>query len=84
MRPGTISPVFYTHPAAGIAVSCQEQGLLPVSQHALKYYWHIGYHGYEGIALDLDERECLVHDLGPHRAMILRNHGLLVGGRTIA
>jgi ribulose-5-phosphate 4-epimerase/fuculose-1-phosphate aldolase len=75
--------VVHTHTAAGIAVSCQEQGLLPISQHALKYYGHIGYHGYEGIALDLDERESLVHDLGPHRAMILRNHGLLAGGRTI-
>ncbi len=43
----------------------------------------MAYHGYEGIALDLDERDRLVHDLGEHRAMILRNHGLLVGGRTI-
>jgi len=75
--------VVHTHTAAGIAVSCQEEGLLPISQHALKHYGHIGYHGYEGIALDLDERESLVRDLGPHRAMILRNHGLLAGGRTI-
>ncbi len=43
----------------------------------------MSYHGYEGIALDLDERDRLVHDLGDNRAMILRNHGLLVGGRTI-
>ena len=43
----------------------------------------MSYHGYEGIALDLDERDRLVHDLGQNRAMILRNHGLLVGGRTI-
>ena len=43
----------------------------------------MSYHGYEGIALDLDERDRLVHDLGPNRAMILRNHGLLVGGRTV-
>lgn len=76
--------VVHTHTAAGIAVSAQEEGLLPISQHALKFYDHLAYHGYEGIALDLDERERLVHDLGQHRAMILRNHGLLVGGRTIA
>jgi ribulose-5-phosphate 4-epimerase/fuculose-1-phosphate aldolase len=75
--------VVHTHTAAGIAVAAQEEGLLPISQHALKYYGHIGYHGYEGIALDLDERVSLVRDLGSHRAMILRNHGLLVGGRTI-
>jgi len=76
--------VIHTHTADGIAVSCQEEGLLPISQHALKFYGHIGYHDYEGIALDLDERERLVASLGQHRAMILRNHGLLAAGRTIA
>lgn len=75
--------VVHTHTAAGIAVSAQKQGLLPISQHALKFYGHLAYHGYEGIALDLDERERLVADLGPHKAMILQNHGLLVAGRTI-
>jgi ribulose-5-phosphate 4-epimerase/fuculose-1-phosphate aldolase len=75
--------VVHTHTAAGIAVSAQKRGLLPISQHSLRFYGHMAYHGYEGIALDLDERERLVHDLGEHRAMILRNHGLLVGGRTI-
>ncbi len=75
--------VVHTHTAAGIAVSAQKQGLLPMSQHALKFYGHLAYHGYEGIALDLDERERLVRDLGQHSAMILINHGLLVGGRTI-
>ena len=75
--------VIHTHTAAGIAVSAQRHGLLPISQHALKYYGHLAYHGYEGIALDLDERERLVADLGPHDAMILRNHGLLAAGRSI-
>ena len=75
--------VIHTHTAAGIAVSAQRQGLLPISQHALKFYDHLAYHGYEGIALDLDERDRLVRDLGDHKAMILANHGLLVAGRTI-
>jgi ribulose-5-phosphate 4-epimerase/fuculose-1-phosphate aldolase len=75
--------VIHTHTAAGIAVSAQKHGLLPISQHALRFYGKLAYHGYEGIALDLDERERLVKDLGPHQAMILRNHGLLVCGRTI-
>ena len=75
--------VIHTHTAAGMAVAAQKHGLLPISQHALKFYGHLGYHGYEGIALDLDERERLVADLGEHRAMILQNHGLLVAGRTI-
>ena len=75
--------VVHTHTAAGMAVAAQKGGLLPISQHALKFYGHLAYHGYEGVALDLDERERLVADLGSHRAMILQNHGLLVAGRTI-
>jgi ribulose-5-phosphate 4-epimerase/fuculose-1-phosphate aldolase len=75
--------VVHTHTAAGMAVSAQKQGLLPITQHSLKFYGHLAYHGYEGIALDLDERDRLVADLGQHSAMILANHGLLVAGRTI-
>ncbi len=75
--------VVHTHTAAGMAVAAQKHGLLPISQHALKFYGHLAYHGYEGIALDLDERERLVQDLGQHKAMILANHGLLCAGRTI-
>ncbi|WP_421019265.1 class II aldolase/adducin family protein, partial [Klebsiella pneumoniae] len=67
--------VVHTHTAAGIAVSAQEHGLLPISQHALKFYGKLAYHDYEGIALDLGERQRLVRDFGPHKAMILRNHG---------
>ncbi len=76
--------VVHTHTAAGIAVSAHPDGLLPISQHALKFYGYLGYHGYEGIALDLAERERLVADLGQHKAMVLQNHGLLVGGTSIA
>lgn len=76
--------VAHTHTSAGIAVSAQKDGLLPISQHALKFFGRLAYHGYEGVALDLNERDRLVADLGPHKAMILRNHGLLVGGTSIA
>jgi ribulose-5-phosphate 4-epimerase/fuculose-1-phosphate aldolase len=75
--------VVHTHTAAGIAVAAQKQGLLPISQQALKFYGHLGYHSYEGIAFDLAERDRLVRDLGPHKSMILQNHGLLACGRTI-
>jgi ribulose-5-phosphate 4-epimerase/fuculose-1-phosphate aldolase len=75
--------VVHTHTAAGIAVSAHPKGLLPISQHALKFYGRLGYHGYEGIALDLEERDRLVADLGDHKAMVLQNHGLLVGGTSI-
>lgn len=75
--------VVHTHTAAGIAVSIHKDGLLPISQQALKFRGHLAYHSYEGIALDMEEQDRLVADLGTHRAMILRNHGLLVCGRTI-
>ena len=76
--------VVHTHTAAGIAISAQKHGLLPLSQHALKFYGRLAYHGYKGIALDIDLREQLVKDLGEHKAMVLQNHGLLVGGTSIA
>jgi ribulose-5-phosphate 4-epimerase/fuculose-1-phosphate aldolase len=72
--------VIHTHSIAGMAVSMLKDGLLPLSQHAQFFYGRLGYHDYEGLALELDERQRLVRDLGPHPAMILRNHGLLVVG----
>jgi ribulose-5-phosphate 4-epimerase/fuculose-1-phosphate aldolase len=79
-----IECVMHTHTAAGIAVSAQEDGLLPLSQHAMRFTNSIGYHDYEGLALELDEQARLVRDLGQHKAMILRNHGLLTCGASIA
>lgn len=76
--------VVHTHTADGIAVACQRDGLLPITQHALRFYNRLGYHDYQGIALDLEERESLVASLGPHKAMILRNHGLLAAGSSVA
>lgn len=76
--------VVHTHTPDGIAVSCQADGLLPISQHAQKFYNRIGYHTYEGVALDLDERARLAKSLGPHDVMILCNHGLLAAGSSIA
>jgi ribulose-5-phosphate 4-epimerase/fuculose-1-phosphate aldolase len=76
--------VIHTHTPAGMAVSMLECGLLPLSQHAQLFHGRIGYHAYEGLATELEERERLVRDLGPHPVLILRNHGLLVAGRTVA
>ena len=75
--------IIHTHTRAGIAVSAMACGLLPLSQTSIRFHGHIGYHDYEGPAVDLDERERLVRDLGPHDAMIMRNHGLLTCGPTI-
>ena len=79
-----INCVLHTHTRAGIAVSCLADGFLHLHQQALMFYGRLAYHDYEGIALDLDERERLVRDLGDKPAMILRNHGLLTAGRTVA
>jgi len=79
-----INCVMHTHTAAGIAVSAQQQGLLSLSQHAMRFWNNIGYHDYEGLALELDEQQRLVRDLGSHKAMILRNHGLLTCGESVA
>jgi ribulose-5-phosphate 4-epimerase/fuculose-1-phosphate aldolase len=76
--------VMHTHTTAGMAVAAQDQGLLPLNQMSMEFYGRVAYHDYEGIALDLEERERLVRDLGPHDAMILKNHGLLTAGRTVA
>ncbi len=79
-----VNCVIHTHTRAGVAVSAQKNGLLPLSQHSLRVYGELTYHGYEGIALELDERTRLARDLGPSsKAMILRNHGLLSLGATV-
>ncbi|MDA8574075.1 class II aldolase/adducin family protein [Alphaproteobacteria bacterium] len=76
--------VAHTHTRAGMAVSAQKDGLLPITQNSMMFYGdHLAYHDYEGIALDLDERQRLEADLGQKFVMILRNHGLLVCGRSV-
>ncbi len=75
--------VMHLHTDDGVAVSAQQDGLLPITQHAMQL-GEIAYHDYEGVALDLDERERIVADLGALQCMILRNHGTLtVGGSCV-
>ena len=77
--------VIHLHTDAGVAVAAQAEGLLPLTQHALVAGPQIAYHDYEGIALNLDERERIVADLGPtKKLMMLRNHGILAMGATAA
>jgi ribulose-5-phosphate 4-epimerase/fuculose-1-phosphate aldolase len=76
--------VMHLHTRAGIAVSCQKQGLLPLNQTSMFVASRLGYHDYEGIALELDEQPRLVADLGSKPAMMLRNHGTLTVGETVA
>jgi ribulose-5-phosphate 4-epimerase/fuculose-1-phosphate aldolase len=76
--------VMHLHSDQGVAVAAQKEGLLPLSQHALIVLPQLAYHDYEGIALNLDERERLVADLGDKTLMMLRNHGTLSVGSTAA
>lgn len=75
--------VIHTHTLAGMAVSAMECGVLPIAQSSMRFI-DIGYHDFEGPALHLDERARLVADLGMREVMILRNHGLLATGPSIA
>jgi ribulose-5-phosphate 4-epimerase/fuculose-1-phosphate aldolase len=79
-----VACVLHTHTRAGVAVSAQAGGLLPISQASLFPLMSIGYHDYEGVALNADEKPRLVADLGSNSCLILRNHGLLTVGPTIA
>ena len=76
--------VLHTHTLNGVAVSAQREGLLPISQHSIFVLASLGYHDYEGPALRDDEKPRLVADLGANTSLILRNHGLLTVGETVA
>jgi ribulose-5-phosphate 4-epimerase/fuculose-1-phosphate aldolase len=79
-----VTCVLHTHTPAGVAVSAQKKGLLPISQQSTIALASLGYHAYEGIALRDDEKPRLVADLGGHTCLILRNHGLLTVGQSCA
>ena len=76
--------VIHLHTDAGVGVSAQKDGLLPLTQNACLVRPQLAYHGYEGVALNLDERARLVADLGDKKLMLLRNHGTLAVGMNAA
>jgi len=75
--------VLHTHSRAGVAVSAQKCGVLPISQQSTFVLGSLAYHDYEGVALRDDEKPRLLADLGKSNYLMLRNHGLLTVGRTI-
>lgn len=83
MSSDTMNAVLHTHTRAGNAVACMRDGLLPNNQKALTMLAFVAYHDYESVALNLEERERIVADLGDKRVLVLRNHGLLSVGETI-
>ena len=76
--------VMHIHSLDGIAVSAQQNGLLPLSQQSLFVLSSLAYHDYEGVALNEDEKPRLVADFGTKNFLMLRNHGLLTAGPSIA
>ena len=76
--------VLHTHTLNGVAVSAQKNGVLPLSQQSIFVLQSLAYHDYEGVALRDEEKPRLVADLGTKSYLMLRNHGLLTVGRTIA
>ena len=76
--------VMHTHSLNGVAVSAQTEGLLPISQQSTLVLAALGYHDYEGIALNEDEKPRLVADLADNTFLMLRNHGLITVGNTPA
>src|ERR671914_2527636 len=75
--------VWHMHTLAGMAVSAQDDGLLPVHMYSHNFWNRVSYHDFEGPSMRLDERERLVRSFGENQALVLRNHGLLTVGRTI-
>jgi len=76
--------VLHTHSINGVAVSAQKEGVLPLSQQSAFVLSSLAYHDYEGVAVNPDEKPRLVRDLGDKSFLMLRNHGLLTVGPTIA
>ena len=76
--------VIHTHTIAGCAVSMQKDGLLPLNQHALQVIGDVAYHDYEGTGRNPEERARFLADFGDRHIMVLRNHGLLIVGTSIA
>lgn len=74
--------VLHTHSDASTAVSGQPEGLLPLSQFAMRFYNRQGFHDYEGVAIDLAEQQRIVVHLADNPVMLMRNHGILTVGRT--
>jgi len=78
-----VNCAYHTHIPACIAVSCQKEGLLPVSQNAMQFYGDVGYHDYEGITEDLEERAAIAANLGDKNVLMMRNHGVVTCGVTV-
>ncbi len=80
-RPDVMCSV-HVHPEEGIAISAMKRGLRPVSQNAMRFYNRCGYHDYEGLTDNFDERDRIIAALGKHRCLVMRHHGITTVGET--
>ncbi|MNV69794.1 Decarboxylase NovR [compost metagenome] len=78
-----IHAVFHTHTPANVGLSAQKVGLLPLNQHALRVYSRTAYHDFHGFEFDFEARRQLVDSLGDKFFLVMRNHGVMICGRTI-
>jgi ribulose-5-phosphate 4-epimerase/fuculose-1-phosphate aldolase len=78
-----VAAVMHVHSPAGMVLSAHKHGIRYLCQEAMMFYNRVGYHDFEGVAVDLEERERLGKNLGSHKALILRNHGLLTVGKSV-
>lgn len=78
-----INAVFHTHTPANVGLSAQKVGLLPLNQHALRVYSRTAYHDFHGFEFDFEARQQLVNSLGDKFFLVMRNHGVMICGRTI-
>jgi ribulose-5-phosphate 4-epimerase/fuculose-1-phosphate aldolase len=83
LRPD-VNAVFHTHTPANMAIAAQKHGLLPITQQAMLFYRRIGYHNFHGFEFEVGMEEALHRDLGAHKIVVLRNHGVLIASETIA
>lgn len=79
-----LNAVFHLHTPATVAVSAMKQGLLPLSQWSLHFYGQVAYHNYNSLALVEDEGSAMAHSLGDKSVMLMRHHGSLTAGKTVA
>jgi ribulose-5-phosphate 4-epimerase/fuculose-1-phosphate aldolase len=79
-----VNAVVHVHSPAGMVLSAHKHGIRYLCQEAMMFYNRVGYHDFEGVAVDLEERERLGKNLGSHKALVLHNHGLLTCGKSIA
>ena len=78
-----VNAVMHVHSPAGMVLSAHKHGIRYLCQEAMMFYNRVGYHDFEGVAVDLEERERLGKNLGQHNTLILRNHGLLTCGKSV-